>query len=175
MTEMAEGTELPPGHPAVGDMQDNAGLAPAGEATIAWTAPARWKSAKSPSAMRLATFKIPHAPGDAEDAELSVTQVGGDVDANIERWIGQFDAEGQKTAKRNTKMVHGMKVTFVQIEGTFSGGMGKAAGSQSGFALLGAILETSPMPHFFKLTGPAKTVKAARPELEAMIDSITPK
>jgi hypothetical protein len=186
---MAGTTELPPGHPAIGDMQGQgqdmqgggagagggSDLPPAGEASITWTAPARWKSAPNPSAMRLATYKIPHAPGDAEDAELSITQVGGGVDSNIDRWIAQFGPEGQKTAQRTTKTVKGMKVTFVQIEGTFSGGMGPAAGPQAGWALLGAIVETQPMPHFFKITGPAKSVKAARAELEGMIDTIAPK
>src|SRR6266542_1604659 len=81
-------TDLPPGHPNIGS---GGNLPPAGEATITWTAPARWKSVSNPSAMRLATFKIPHAASDSEDPELSVTQVGGGVDANIDRWIGQFD------------------------------------------------------------------------------------
>src|SRR5260221_343164 len=144
-----------------------------GSATIKWTAPARWQSVPNPSAMRLATFKIPHAAGDTEDAELSVTQVGGSVDSNIERWIGQFDAAGQKTAKKATKTVKGWKVTFVEIEGSFSGGMG-GGGPQNGWGLEGAIVETPGMPHFFKMTGPAKTVKAARAELEGLVDTIAP-
>jgi len=158
----------------VNDMQEN-DLPAAGEATIAWTAPPRWMSVPNPSSMRLATFKIPRVSGDEGDPELSVTQVGGDVDSNIDRWIGQFDEAAQKTAQRSTKTVRGMKVTFVEIEGAFSGGMGPSKGVQKGWALLGAIVETSPMPHFFKLTGPAKSVKAARAELEGMIDTITPR
>ena len=47
-------------------------------------------------------------------------------------------------------------------------------GPQPGWALLGAIVETAGMPHFFKMTGPAKSVKAARTELEGMIDTIAP-
>jgi hypothetical protein len=193
MNDMAGGgggNDLPPGHPNVGNtmgggsmggghagmgssMGSGGDLPPAGEATITWTAPARWKSVPNPSTMRLATYKIPHAPSDTEDPELSVTQVGGGVDANIDRWIGQFDEQGQKTAKKNTKTVKGLPVTFVQLEGTFSGGMG--AGGGKGYALLGAIVETPGMPHFFKMTGPAASVKAARAELEQMIDTINPK
>jgi hypothetical protein len=163
------GSDLPPGHPNV---ENNGDLPPVGSKAIEWTAPARWKSVPNPSAMRLATYKIPHAAGDAEDPELSITQVGGSVDSNIERWIGQFDAAGQKSAKKTTKKVKDWKVTFVEIEGAFSGGM-SGGGPQSGWALLGAIVETPGMPHFFKMTGPAKSVKAARAELEGMIDTIT--
>lgn len=166
------GSDLPPGHPNIGSTDKN-DLPPAGEATITWTAPPRWKSVPNPSTMRLATYKIPHAPRDSEDPELAISQVGGDVEANIERWVGQFDEQGQKTAKKDSKTVKGLKVTFVQIEGNFSGGMGASAGK--GYALLGAIVETPGMPHFFKMTGPAASVKGARAELEQMIDSIKPK
>ena len=169
------GTDLPPGHPKVEGttVENNGDLPPVGSPEISWTAPARWKSVPNPSAMRLATYKIPHAAGDADDPELSVTQVGGSVDSNIERWIGQFDAAGQKSAKRTTKTVKAWKVTIVEIEGAFSGGMG-GGGPQNGWALLGAIVETPGMPHFFKMTGPAKSVKGARKELEDMIDTIAP-
>lgn len=168
------GSDLPPGHPNVeNNVENNGDLPPVGSPTITWTAPARWKSIPNPSAMRLATFKIPHAIGDAEDPELSITQVGGSVESNIDRWIGQFDGAGQKSAKRATKTVKDMKVTIVEIEGAFSGGMA-GGGPQSGWALLGAIVETPGMPHFFKMTGPARSVKAARAELEGMIDTIAP-
>lgn len=173
--------DLPSGHPAIAP---GAGLAPpsvgaradgggAESPSLAWKTPARWQSVPNASTMRLATYKIPRAPGDAADAEMSVMQAGGTVDANVERWVGQFDAEGQKTAKRTTKKVGALEVTIVEVEGTFSGGMGPASGPQAGSALLAAIVATPDMPHFFKMTGPAKTVKAARAELDALVASFT--
>src|SRR5207302_1911498 len=62
----------------------------AGPEDIAWDAPASWVSAPNPSTMRKATYKIPKAAGDAEDAELAVSSAGGGVDANIKRWEQQF-------------------------------------------------------------------------------------
>jgi hypothetical protein len=41
--------------------------------------------------------------------------------------------------------------------------------------MLGAIVETQGMPHFVKMTGPVKSVKAARAELDELLASITPK
>ncbi|PMW89608.1 hypothetical protein C1X59_30325, partial [Pseudomonas sp. FW215-R2] len=73
--------------------------------TLKWTPPARWVVAPNTSSMRIATYKIPHAPGDTEDAEMSVTQVGGGVDANIDRWIGQFGDEGGKNVKKTKRTV----------------------------------------------------------------------
>jgi hypothetical protein len=47
--------------------------------------------------------------------------------------------------------------------------MGKDRGDASGWALLGAVVATPGMPHFFKLTGPAKSVKAARAEFDQLV------
>lgn len=171
--DMGGGNDLPPGHPNVANMGSSQ-MPPAGGATITWTAPARWKSVPNPTAMRIATYEIPRVAGDSDDPELSVTQAGGGVQANIDRWIGQFSG-GQSTVKRTTKTVKGMKVTIVEIEGTYSGGMSGSGGAQKNWALLGAIVETKDMPHFFKMIGPEKSVRAARAELEAMLDTIAPK
>lgn len=169
----AHGGELPSGHPPLGADTPAAPPAAAAEAaSLTWTAPARWQKAPNPSAMRLATYMVPRAAGDMEDAELSVTQVGGSVDANAERWVGQFGEEGKKTAKREKKKVAGLDVTIVEVEGTYTGGMGPGAGPEKGWALLGAIVETPGMPHFFKLTGPSKSVKAARAEMEQLLSSM---
>jgi len=163
--------DLPVGHPAVTGTSMGDPSAAESESTLVWTPPARWQKAPNTSAMRLATYKIPHAPGDAEDPEMSVTQVGGSVDANIDRWIGQFDEAGQKTAKRSRRTVGGLEVSIVQIEGTYSGGM-DTSGARPNWALLGAIVATPGMPHFFKMTGPSKSVAAARAELDAMLGTL---
>jgi hypothetical protein len=164
---------LPPGHPPMGTAPPAASIEPPAQASsLSWKAPARWESVKSASSMRLATFRVPRTAGDNDDAELSIMQAGGSVDANVERWIGQFDAAGQKTAKRSNRRVGTLDVTIVEVQGTYSGGMGPNASSAAGWALYGAIVSTPDMPHFFKLTGPAKTVASARAEFDALIASL---
>lgn len=144
-----------------------------GPADVAWDAPARWQKAENPSPMRKATYKVPHAAGDTEDAELSVSQAGGTVDMNLQRWAGQFG----KTAadvKRKEKKVGDLKVTVAEIHGTFAGsGMpgAPASGPKDKYAMLAAIVETNP-PTFFKLTGPDKTVAAAQAEFDKLIDGL---
>jgi hypothetical protein len=174
---------MPAGHPRV-DSMDPSGAAMsapgAGEpsngaqGSIGWKAPVRWAVAPNTSSMRLATYRVPKAPGDSDDGELSIMQAGGTVEANADRWVGQFDPAGQKTAKRSTKNVGTLSVTVVEVQGNYAGmGMGKQA-SGTGWALLGAIVPTATMPYFFKLTGPAKTVAAARGEFDALVASLTP-
>ncbi len=176
-----EGEDLPPGHPAVdpndpGDMPPAAtGAAPAEQPPVEWKVPARWQLVPNASKMRFATYRIPRAPGDTEDAELSIMQAGGSVDANATRWIGQFDAAGQKTAKRSARKVGPLEVTILEVRGTYSGGMGQEGSAKAGWALLGAIVATPEMPCFFKLVGPAKSVSAAQRDFDALIGSLAPR
>jgi hypothetical protein len=125
--------------------------------------------------MRLATYRVPHAAGDEEDAELSVTRAGGTAEANIGRWIGQFD--GSATSARGERTVHGFHVTVVSVKGTFLGGgmmQGAPPSPRASWALLGAIVEVSGSSYFFKLVGPASTLSAARAPFDEMIDGLTP-
>jgi hypothetical protein len=178
--EEQEQEQLPPGHPpvddstsdpngAIGNMGDN----PTGqEPSLEWKAPPRWQLVPNASTMRLATYRVPHAPGDAMDAELAITRAGGSADANAERWIHQFDEAGQKTANRTTRSVGLAEVAIVEVRGAYSGGMGKEGSPQPGWALIGAIVSSPGMPYFFKLTGPAKSVFAARGEFDALIGTL---
>jgi len=173
--------QLPPGHPPVDDtmqaqgMMPNAGDVPAADpSSLEWKAPARWQVAPNTSNMRLATYRIPHAPGDASDGELSITRAGGSADANAQRWIGQFADDGTRTSKRSTRKVGLLEVSIVEVQGTYAGGMGKE-GASTGWALLGAIVPAGETAYFFKLTGPAKTVLAARTEFDAFLGSLAPR
>lgn len=175
---MPEGTDLPLGHPAIDPQMPmgaagNADLQAPEESNLVWKAPARWQAVPSTSTMRLATYRIPKAPGDDEDPELYVMQAGGSIDDNIDRWIGQFGDEGRRTVKRSKAKVNGFDVTRVELEGTFDGGMSKPPRRETGWSLYGVIVETPGMPHFFKMTGPTKSVKAARAEAEQMVATLT--
>jgi hypothetical protein len=176
-TSVPDTSALPPGHPPIGapngatpPMRDEK-EAPA----LTWTPPPAWNVSPSQSAMRIATYRIPRAPGDTEDTELSVVRAGGSPEANIERWLGQFDKAGKDT--RTTRTIQGMPVTVVEVQGTFLGGgmaMGGAPSSHPGWALLAAIVPTPGSAYFFKMTGPAKSVVAARPAFDALLTSLTP-
>lgn len=141
---------------------------------ITWKVPETWQSLANSSPMRIATYHPPAASG-AEAAEMSVSRAGGSTDANIERWRGQFEGPGQE--KRAEKSVRGLKVTVVELGGTYLGGNmmpGAPSTPQKGWALLAAIVETPGSAYFFKLVGPAASVHGARAGFDALIESITP-
>lgn len=169
-------TTLPPNHPMIGPGgAPIASVRPTSDerAAITWTVPDGWKIAPNPNAMRLATYRIAPVAGDTDEAEVSISRAGGTTDANIQRWVGQFDAAGKDT--RIEKTVKGMKVTIVDVTGTYAGGMTPGASTpHTGWALVGAIIETSGSPYFLKMIGPAKTVRASRAALEKLVDGVTP-
>ena len=157
------------GSAALGDLKGSV-------AGLTWGVSARWAQAPD-RPMRIATYTVPAAEGDTEGAECSVSYFGPDqggvVDANIDRWVGQF--EPTDGPHKSTKDVSGMTVTLVKIGGTYlspSGPMMQSLGRKEGFQLLGAIVPAPEGSVFFKMTGPAKTMAAAESEFDAMIGSL---
>jgi hypothetical protein len=142
---------------------------------IGWEAPKTWQSVPNANTMRKATYKIPKVAGDAEDAELTVSAAAGGVDANIKRWSGQFGNAEAKTEPRNP---NGLKVTVVEIKGTFASGGGMMGGPSTPkekYMLLGAVVDGGDRQHFFKMTGPEKTVTAAKKDFDAFVASFRAK
>jgi hypothetical protein len=147
-------------------------------AGIKWTAPSSWKP-QGERPMRAATYAVPAATGDHEDGECLVNYFGagqgGPADANVKRWIGQFDG-GEKNAKTQQRTIHALKVTTVDVAGSYSGMGGPMAQSKTvkrGYRLLGAIVEAPQGNVFFKFTGPATTVAANQAKFEAMLNSLS--
>lgn len=133
--------------------------------------------------MRAASYVIPPAAGDSEPGECVVYYFGagqgGGVEANVQRWIGQFEAPGggpaDKLAKRSEKTVGGLKATLLDLSGTYlfkPFPMAPQAERKPGYRMLAAIVPGADAPVFFKLTAPAKTAAAAEAAFLAMLESI---
>ncbi len=172
MLLLENGGTLPPNHPPIGGANSPHGSEPVAgtEApALVWKMPAAWEEAPNPSAMRLATYR---APG---GVEVSVSRAGGDTEANIQRWIAQFDEVGRQG--RVEKTVHGLNIVTVDVTGTYLGGgmaMGGPSAPKPGWAMVGAIVESRSPPYFFKMTGPAAAVRAARPVFDRLLDDVSP-
>jgi len=148
---------------------------------LKFAAPGDWISEAPTSSMRKAQYRLPRVAGDPEDAELVVFYFqggGGGVQANIDRWIGQFTkADGspaEDIAKTSHKVSHGIPITTVDVSGTYVAGMGSMATDSKGkpnFRMLGAVAEASSGPWFFKLTGPAKTVTKWESSFQSFLDT----
>ena len=134
---------------------------------LTFTAPSAWRPRLAASTMRVAEFVVPRAPGDTEDADVIVYYfggTGGSVDANITRWIGQFQQPAGKPADpgRTTYAVGSSKVTTVDVSGTYIAEVRPGAAerhNKPNFRMRAAVVETRKGPYFVKLTGPSATVK----------------
>ena len=122
--------------------------------------------------MRAATYTV-------QDAECVVYFFGhgqgGSVEANITRWKSQFTVDGQPApAKTDTKTVHGLPVTDMDVTGTYAGMAGPAMSPQApkiDTRMLAAIIEGPGGSIFLKFTGPLKTVSANKSKFEQLVNS----
>lgn len=150
-------------------------------AGLKWTPPEGWKN-EGTRPMRAATYVVPAAQGNAERSECVVyffgAGQGGSVEANIERWKGQFTSGGKPAeAKVLKRTVHGLPVTTIETSGEYSGMGGPMATEKTvkaGYRLLGAIVVGPGGNVFIKFTGPLKTVDGNRREFEQMLESFSP-
>jgi hypothetical protein len=148
------------------------------EPGITWKEPAGWTKVPQRSPMRLATYRVPRAGSDAEDAELALfhfgSNSGGGIDANMTRWAGQFSDVKPEEIRRSERTANHLTQHVMEIEkGTFATGMPmgpKKPKANSG--MLAAIVETPTGLYFIKLTGPSGTVKAARADFFTLLDGV---
>ena len=99
---------------------------------------------------------------------------GGDVRANVDRWLGQFEDASEPRIER--REVNDLPVTSVDVRGTFVGrrGMGGGGPPRVGWRMLGAIVEGEQGLVFFKLLGPYDAVTIAEDAFERLVESIHP-
>lgn len=159
-----EAPRAPSGSPQGGDVR----------AQLLWTVPADWKEQPA-KPMRKATY---HASGNAGSAEIAVFYFGagegGGIEANIARWIGQFQGLPADAAKRSENKVGDLTVHEVRVEkGTYASGMpGGPAESQDGWGMRAAVVETPAGNYFFKLLGPGQTVDEQEANFTALLQSL---
>lgn len=143
-----------------------------------FTRPADWKWVQPSSPMRKAQLQIPGKDG-GKPADVTFfffgDGQGGDVQANVQRWLGQFTGKPDAN-KVQPQDFNGVKVTLVSAEGTMKASpFGGQPDDQPDFALLGAIIEQPDGAVFVKLTGPSDLVKASNEKFVAMVKTATEK
>jgi hypothetical protein len=137
---------------------------------------ADWTAKQPSSNMRAAELEITAS----EDAEpLTVVFYyfgagqGGSVDANLQRWLGQFEGEPEKTTEEIA--AGDKKITLLHAKGTYQvGAMFGPKTPTAGYALLGAVVPGNDANIFVKLTGPQDEVAAIKDKLVALLKSPFP-
>jgi hypothetical protein len=149
-------------------------------------APAGWQRVQPKSGIVETEFSIP-SEGNGGDGgplaagRMTVMGAGGTVEANIERWYGQFtqpDGGSTKDKSSTKKMkVAGRDVTLVDIAGTYQDSPGGPfAGGKTiqrpAYRMLAAIVEGPDGSYFLKFYGPASTVEQHADGFRRMIEGM---
>jgi hypothetical protein len=142
-------------------------------------APASWSPRPPASSSRLAQFVI-HGSDASSDAEVVVfffgASQGGNVDANLGRWRGQFSTpDGSPVPETITRDSSGaFPVTTAEFRGTYRRGVGAGSADsvRTGQTLVASIVETPRGTLFVQLFGPTATVAAHRAELTKFVKEL---
>jgi hypothetical protein len=128
-----------------------------------------WKAKSTPRMMSQGGYQVLSSDGktmmDADFYHFGSGQ-GGDLEANVARWKGQFKPgdDGTPVKMERKEYTFGKrKMLLVTLKGTFLSG--SAMGPKTpvpGSAMLGAILESEEGTVFIKFTGPEKDVESNR-------------
>ncbi|MAQ90398.1 MAG: hypothetical protein CMM03_11125 [Rhodopirellula sp.] len=145
---------------------------------ITLNVPTTWKQSPASNNLRTAQFAIPKVEGDRDDAELVVYffgGAGGGVNANLERWSGQFQPGGKKQKIYKGEAKQG-EYYLLDITGVYNKPIGPPINRQTnptpGYQMLAVVLMVKDKGNYFlKLTGPQKTVAAASKALRVAIDA----
>ncbi|MEI8294152.1 MAG: hypothetical protein WCG66_09215 [bacterium] len=124
--------------------------------------PAGWKWITPSGPMRRAQLEVPGT--DNEKADVTFFHFGsgqgGGIEANIDRWLGQFQGG---SSSRSESAQGRTRIYFVQASGTFQSGMpGGPTTPLENQALFGAIIADAESGDVFvKMTGPKALVDSA--------------
>lgn len=156
-----------------------------GEGSLSLEAPATWKRVQPKSGIVETEFAIPSA-GDLPAGRMTVMGAGGSVQANVDRWYGQFSQpDGSATkdkATTKTLKLAGCTVTLVDVAGTYKdmpGGpfAGGKTIERPDYRMLAAIVETAEKEkgsYFLKFYGPAATVAQEADGFRKMVEGMVP-
>jgi hypothetical protein len=146
------------------------------------TAPKTWVRKEPKSRIVEHEFAAPVADGDMVEGRITVMGAGGDIQANIDRWSGQFQQPDGSDSKDKTKVekkkISGLEVHVVQLTGTYldmPGGpfAGGRAVPREDYKMLGAIVVAPKIGNYFiKFYGPKKTVSQHEADFHKMLESL---
>ena len=131
--------------------------------------------------MRKAQYRLPGSGG-AGDATLVVYHFGpgggGGVEANLERWAGQFEqpdgSDSRAAMKSAARTLNGREVTEVDLAGTYVAETSPGSGEhvrEEDWRMLAAILAAPEGAYYAKLVGPSATIKRWEASFTSFLES----
>jgi len=151
-----------------------AGEAPSDELKfegIRFTLPQGWKRVPIPPEKQGFIDAQLQIQAAGEELTLTLSSIGGGIDANVARWRTQFDSPPDAPPVVELIDVAGRQATWVDLRGTFRASVGNAAAPRSGWRMLGVGIPLEPRDFYLKLIGPEEAVEAVRADLRRFLES----
>lgn len=140
---------------------------------MALTAPEGWIRLQPSSGFTLAEFQLPRAEGDDDDGRLTITAVGGSIEANFDRWRQQFGGKPDQESREQIE-VAGIEFSTISLQGTFNalhGGMGQ--GEQvPNYQMRAAVFDVQGRQCIVKCYGPQQTMAKHAEAYDAFLRSL---
>ncbi len=151
---------------------------------MSYVPPDVWIREDPTSDHRMIQYRLRGRNKEAGDARLVVYFFGeagtGEVDANIERWVGQFrQPDGRpslEVALVERREANGLVVNTIAVEGTYTAMT--ATGEhlyRSHRSLHAAVVYTDAGPYYFNVVGPTETVRRWDASYKALLASFNPR
>jgi hypothetical protein len=177
-TTAASDTPVPPNRDSNNTQAENGsnqGPAAVELDAIRLTAPAAWTRKANDSSFVVAEFSLPRADGDSADGRMTISTAGGSVEANIDRWKGQFKPQPKSITQENVDIA-GLKATIVELSGDFNDQRGPFGPGElrPNYGMIAAVIPVGGQLHFIKATGPQKTIASHASAIQQFIRSATP-
>jgi hypothetical protein len=151
------------------------------EGKLEFKAPSTWTKKMPKSRIIDVEYEAPAAKGDETPGRFTVMGAGGTIEANVDRWIGQFDQPDGGNTKDKAKIeklkVSGQDVHWVDLSGTYKDSPGPFAGGKpvmrENYRMLAAIIQTKKDGNYFlKLYGPKATMAENEKAFRELVDSM---
>lgn len=147
---------------------------------LGFDAPTGWVSKPSSSSMRVGVWEL---PGDDGSAEVVIFYFGegsgGGVDANVARWLGQFEQpDGSSTRDKATiteREANGLKLTIADMRGTYVAPVRPGAtqrNNRPNQRMLGIVAEGGSGPWYIRVLGPEATMAKWEASVEEFLSSL---
>ncbi len=151
--------------------------------SLTFKAGSPWVAKKTARMMSAGGYTIPgkdKAPGvEADFYHFGGNGGGGDVDANIKRWQGQFEPNDEgalPTPKKEEVTMGDKKVLFVHLKGTYLSGsvMDAKRTPLPGYTMTGVIIQTDDGSIFIKVNGPDALMASTQADIKKLVASAFP-
>jgi hypothetical protein len=145
--------------------------------SLAYNVPREWKAVPTTTSMRLAQWSY---GGESEIVVFYFGEgQGGGVEANLDRWFGQFEQPDGSSTKERAKVTTSksgpLTVTRADVRGTYAAPVRPGAAerrNEPDYRMIAAVVEGPSGPWFIRFLGPAREVSAGEASFDAFLSGL---